>query len=530
MSVDPNAWMAGGYGAALAIGAGKRAARGTSADAGHVPGVEYDRYGRYLLPDPATGEERGWTRVTTLLGCLGSGHGLDTWTERGIIEGLALRPDLRSLLASAPGDKSVADEVLAAAKEASGLHAARRHGSAVHGAFERSLLGQPLALDADEPVARDVAAIMLLLEGEGLRVVRVERVVLHATLGYAGRLDLVVEVTLPDGRVVYRVVDVKTGKDAGRGARARKTQAQLAAYARSTHIRRDDGSLVDTQREIPLDLEVGYVIAVRDGAAELLEADLGSGWTDVLHASKEHQRRKAASDMLPVGRRYLAPEPQIVADLRAAVTETAEAAPLAAVAPSLPVTEEEKTATGRAKPKCSRCRQPGHRAKTCTAVLDEPSGEPDRAAQTYVPPSFERGETGTDDLTVGAPIPASAWPQGVEQDRPGSIADILAAQVTCDCSAPQWSVPQWSARPDVTACASCGWPSSATLTRLLGERSGLASVTTDDVTAQIRAAVSQVELSAIWQAAMAVGTWTEAHSALATERALTLPPTSDLPF
>jgi len=546
-AIDPNAWMAGGGGAAsTAIGAGKRAARGTAADAGHVSGVEYDRYGRYLLPDPATGEERGWTRVTTLLGCLGSDHGLDTWTERGIIEGLALRPDLRSLLASAPGDKKVADEVLAAAKEASGQHAARRHGSAVHGALERSLLGQPLVLDADEPVARDLAAIMLLLEGEGLRVVRVERVVLHATLGYAGRLDLVVEVTLPDGRTVHRVTDVKTGKDAGRGARARKTAAQLAAYARSTHIRLDDGSLVDTQREISLDLDAGYVIAVRDGAAELLEADLTSGWTDVLLAAKEHQRRKAASDMLPVGRRYLAPESQIVADLRAAVTEAAEAAPLAAVAPSLPAPTggdvppvgavEEKTATGRAKPKCSKCRQPGHRAKTCTVRVE--AG----------PPILDEPIVTVDERAVAA--------------RPGSIADLLTEQVTCDCSTPQWSVPEWSARPDVTVCASCGWPSSATLTRLLGERSGLASVTTDDVTpstlavlqagggqgwdkaravanlahaaddvtAQIKAAVSRAELSTVWQTAMAAGTWTEAHSALATERAPGLPPTSDLPF
>ena len=52
----------------------------------------------------------------------------------------------------------------------------------------------------------------------------------------------------------------------------------------------------------------------------------------------------------------------------------------------------------------------------------------------------------------------------------------------------------------------------------------------DDVTAQIKAAVSRAELSTVWQTAMAAGTWTEAHSALATERAPGLPPTSDLPF
>jgi hypothetical protein len=115
---------------------------------------------RYRLADPATGEQRDYTRVSTLLACLGSSHGLTIWQERGIIEGLALRPDLRALLASAPGDKAATDEVLTAAKEAGGLHAARRHGTAVHGALERTLLGQPLALADDEPVARDLAAVL----------------------------------------------------------------------------------------------------------------------------------------------------------------------------------------------------------------------------------------------------------------------------------------------------------------------------------------------------------------------------------
>lgn len=485
---------------------------------------------RYRLADPATGEQRDYTRVSTLLAGLGSDFGLVKWTERGIIEGLALRPDLRALLASAPGDKAVADEVLTAAKEASGLRAARRHGTAVHGALERALLGQSLALADDEPVARDLAAVLALIEGERLRVRRVELVILHSTLGYAGRLDLLVEVELPDGRIVVRVVDLKTGEGVGVGDKARKIAAQLAAYAHCTHVRLEDGTLVDAQQSgLNIDTEVGYVISVRDGAAELLEADLSSGWTDVLLAAKEHGRAAAARKlaMLPVGRRYVAPTPAVTAldELRTAVATSAD--PLVEriieQAPPLPVEVEEKTATGRARPKCSRCRQPGHRARTCTAN-DE----------------------------TAAMVPLDATPASVEDDgsdfglapepgetvaHPRSIEDIVTAQLACICThAPGWSVPDWTPRPDVTVCSGCGWPSVATVERLTGERAGLASVTAatpqgqDDVEFSLHEARSQAELADIWQRAVEYGVWTEAHTALATEIAPALPPTSDLPF
>lgn len=508
-AADPNAWMGS-------------APNGTRAEAAQGDPLIVNK--RYRLVDPATGEQRDYTRVSTLLNCLGSSHGLTVWTERGIIEGLALRPDLRSLLASAPGDKTVADEVLTGAKEASGLYAARRHGTAVHGALERHLTGQPLALAPDEPVAVDLAAVVALIEGEGLRVRRIEQVILHETLGYAGRLDLLVEVILPDDRTVVRVADLKTGKDVGSGDKARKIAAQLAAYARATHHRLTDGSIVDAQQSgINVDTEVGYVIAVRDGVAELLEVDLSSGWQDVLLAAKEHQRAAAARKlaMLPVGRRYVAPSlsqastqaPDVdtatLDALREAVTarDVPLVAQVAAQAPALPEAADEKTATGRAKPKCSRCRQPGHRARTCTTdVASEPG---------------EAGEPSLLDAT------------------PTSVEDVVTLQRSCSCSSPAWHVPAWSARPDVTICATCDFPSRATVERLTGERAGFAGlgyvppVEADDVATVedlIRRATSQAELADIWQAAAAAGTWTDAHSALAGEVAPGLPPTSDLPF
>jgi len=61
-----------------------------------------DHYGRYLLPDPATGEERAWTRATTWARTLSDMTGLHKWECRMVARGITLRPDLYALAAAAP--------------------------------------------------------------------------------------------------------------------------------------------------------------------------------------------------------------------------------------------------------------------------------------------------------------------------------------------------------------------------------------------------------------------------------------------
>src|SRR5690606_41320127 len=56
--------------------------------------IRRDQYGRYILPDPVTGEEKPWTRVTTLAGTLADRRGLEKWAQRNIVYGLGQRQDL----------------------------------------------------------------------------------------------------------------------------------------------------------------------------------------------------------------------------------------------------------------------------------------------------------------------------------------------------------------------------------------------------------------------------------------------------
>src|SRR5690606_4192456 len=81
---------------------GGRAPRGRGVD-GRLPGgggglgtpadrqeaVARDRWGRYLLPDPQTGEIRPFTRTTTLAGTITDTYGIHRWEPRGVARGLA---------------------------------------------------------------------------------------------------------------------------------------------------------------------------------------------------------------------------------------------------------------------------------------------------------------------------------------------------------------------------------------------------------------------------------------------------------
>ena len=479
--------------------------------------VKYDRWKRYLLPVPGgdPSETEPWTRVTTLAKLVGGEHGLTIWSERELLRGVGMRASLRALLADGHDDKAVLDEVREAAKEAAGMHDARRWGTAVHAGVESAMLhGGLLApgIDLSEQYGRDVWAAVRCLHENGVRVRMIERLVVHATLKYAGRLDYLVEVELPatalaPARTVLRVLDVKTG--ARITEQGQQVGAQLAGYVNATHLY-DPASRAFEPLPSDLDTSTGYVLAVREGRAALHEIDLLDGWIDMRLAVQQHRRGKAGTSMSPVGSPVVV-EPPILDDLRAAVTERAEAAPLALVpAPVEPehvieqgppalVTPEarleaaiagafaessEKTATGRAKPRCSKCRQPGHRARTCTADVASESG-------------------------------------------PSTVAP---SETLCAHAA------GWSRRESDGAwvCGDCGRPSEATVEAMRTGAplpSGLEPIAppVDPYSDRIKAAQSQADLQALWSEGLAHGGWTDAHTALAAERAPGLPPVF-LPF
>jgi hypothetical protein len=65
-----------------------------------------DRWGRYIIPDPETGEDREWTRATTIAGVLPDRFNLERWGERMVAFGLAQRDDLLLLAQSIQDPKA----------------------------------------------------------------------------------------------------------------------------------------------------------------------------------------------------------------------------------------------------------------------------------------------------------------------------------------------------------------------------------------------------------------------------------------
>lgn len=354
-------------------------------DPGYVPGVSYDRYRRYLLPVPGEDPEdlRPWTRVTTLTGSLTSSEGLRIWTEREVMRGLGRRADLRALLACDSESRAVQDEVLRGAKAAAGIDAASTYGRALHRALERVTSGEEIVLPADEQLGSDLALALACLHEAGIRVRAVEQVVVHATLGYAGRLDALWEVTLPDGSVKLRVGDLKTGKVAD-AAKRQVIGAQLAGYANCTHIY--DPATRAFSPPPDIDRTTGYVLHVRDGVAQLYEIDLITGWADMLIAVKLHGRRSASTQMLPVGAPVRSEEQAPGGPAAPAQPPSGTAVETFTTEPSRPLpgqsesdamahadasrAEAERSPSGRKRRACSNCRQPGHTAKRCP----EPKG------------------------------------------------------------------------------------------------------------------------------------------------------------
>jgi hypothetical protein len=549
-------------------GAGRPAAIAPDeAGADWLAPVAYDQWKRYLLPVPGgdPGELEPWTRVTTLAKLVGSEHGLTIWTKRNLLRGVGMRPSLRALLTDGHDDKAVLDEVIEAAAEAAGMNDARRWGTAIHAGIEAVMLGRqpfPEGEALAEQYGRDVAAGVECIRRNGMRVRLVERVVVHATLRYAGRLDYLVEVDLPatplrQAQTVLRLLDVKTG---GRiTEQGQQVGAQLSGYVNATHLY---DPATRTFEPLPdIDRTAGYVLEVRDGRAQLHEVDLLDGWIDMRLAVQQHRRGKAGTSMAPVGEPVTIEAP-ILDDLRAALASQAdplvqamvEQAPdltsaqaavdtvrdgvraalehaqevvapvMAALGPIVnpaPAVEPERSPSGRARRACSKCRKPGHTAKRCPG--DAPAADlPDQGAVPQVP------------TTIDA---------------------LLELGLACDGThADGWSVLPGASRPDVTVCGSCGLPSAATLGRLRGERAGLASLVASAVATELEASTapafvppwqtpafiepapqeqhappsllelidacaSQEELGALWQSTNAAGgDWTAEHTQRAQER------------
>jgi hypothetical protein len=216
--------------------------------------VSRDRWGRYLFPDPVTGEEVPYTRVTTLAKALDDTYFLDQWKQRQVAKGLAERHDLYTLACATPiEDKKTLNGIC---KDAMNTLPSRANlGTAVHAATENADRGEPYNLP--EEYRADVRAYQQCLLDWGLEPVReyIECVLAFDRFRVGGTADRFLRVTefgaqkinertreegfaagtvtlLQAGDLI--VGDVKTGGSVDFGGSA--MPIQLASYANAERI------------------------------------------------------------------------------------------------------------------------------------------------------------------------------------------------------------------------------------------------------------------------------------------------------
>lgn len=239
-----------------------------------------DRYGRYLLPHPETGEELAWTRVTTVSGILSDRYNLELWAQRMVALGLARREDLLALVqttashANTPNGKRTLNKVVKQALEAGNTEQRANLGTAIHAATEALDRGEPFDLPA--PYQLDVAAYKKEMQRLKLKPVGkewIERILLNTELGVAGTTDRLV--TAP-GWKLPKIADVKTGKTVHFSEL--EHAIQLSMYANASHFW-DYAS--ETLQPMPkVDKKRALIIHLPAGEArcEVHELDIETGY------------------------------------------------------------------------------------------------------------------------------------------------------------------------------------------------------------------------------------------------------------
>lgn len=134
--------------------------------------VPRDRWGRYLLPHPETGERQAWTRSTTFAKSISDTFALSQWSQRMVAKGLTLRPDLLAMVHSldVKVDKDKLNTICEDAKAAAGNKVAANLGTALHSFSEELDRGSLAVEDIPEPHRGDIAAYEAAMRTAGVKI------------------------------------------------------------------------------------------------------------------------------------------------------------------------------------------------------------------------------------------------------------------------------------------------------------------------------------------------------------------------
>jgi hypothetical protein len=258
-----------------------------------------DRYGRYLLPNPETGEEQAWTRATTVSGLLSDTYNLERWAERMVVLGLAKRDDLVLLAKTVhdPNSRNGKSTLNSIVKDAKAMTPSRANiGTALHAATEALDRGEGIEMPA--PYDRDVEAYGETLDELGIEVVPdyIERIVLVPELGVAGTLDRMVRVPGWDLPVI---ADIKTGATVHFSELDHAIQQSI--YAHATHVWDPDLEALVPMPEVDKTRALIVHLPAGEARCEVHVLDIERGFEAARIAVEAHKWRKAKDLSTPLG-------------------------------------------------------------------------------------------------------------------------------------------------------------------------------------------------------------------------------------
>jgi hypothetical protein len=272
------------------------------------PGRVRMERGRYKLPDPDTGKDALFTRVSNIAKVLEDTYHLDQWKDRMLAKGMAMRPDLVMLAGATPLDEKwkFAQDIVKPARDTAGGSEGANHGTAFHSLTEIVDRGEPVPVGTHPDHVKQLKLYRQSLEDHGLTVVPhwMERIVFnreHRLVGRTDRALLAADMSLldyPAAQAGHVIGDVKSQKSMDFGCMA--IAMQEAVYARADLVFNED-TYAWEEPDVELNRDVAVVMHVPSNdpdTADIHVIDIARGWElvqvamDVRAARKEKLNRK----------------------------------------------------------------------------------------------------------------------------------------------------------------------------------------------------------------------------------------------
>jgi hypothetical protein len=259
--------------------------------------------GRYRLPDPDTGQETLFTRVSTIAKTLEDTFHLDQWKDRMLAKGLAMRPDLVMLAGATPLEEKwkFSNDIVKPARDTAGGSEGANHGTAFHSLTEIVDRGEPIPQGTHPGHVKQLQRYRRALTDHGLTVIPhwMERVVLNREHRLVGRTDRALWANRSKGAAAWLpegfsavIGDVKSQKSMDFGCMS--IAMQLAIYAHADLVfNEDEGRWEEPDIELNRDVAVVMHCPSNDpDTADIHVIDIARGWELVQLAMEVRAARK----------------------------------------------------------------------------------------------------------------------------------------------------------------------------------------------------------------------------------------------